>query len=448
MHGARWSPLLRLGAPCVLLGLAAAGPVFAQERGEYGPVPVRDSEKPLMKTVAEYEDLFVRRNARVPESAVGALVSRIGEALAPKPVDGYVHYRFHVLRDPSANAFALPDGQVYVHAGLLALLENEAQLAGVLAHEVNHTAGHHGILSYRSVRSKSVAGMVFGPLTLGLSDVFLGLSISGYSRELEEEADARGQARMLEAGWDPREMPRTFELMQGDPDVETPHHATAWSSHPQLPARAEAARARLATLLPEGPADELRVDAAGYRDLVRPLSCAVALGLVDEGLTRSACVLARRVVAESAGDPAGHYVLAEALRALGPMSEMVPASEATESDKKRNVKTKARTTRAEREAALLATPEGVEQRQRNLAAARDEYRRTLEIDPSIAEASRGLGLAEQGLGHLEAAGHALVVYLRARPEATDRPVILRQLDQITAAMKTEPTPKDSKETRP
>jgi predicted Zn-dependent protease len=448
MHGARFTSLFLSGVSCVLFGLAATAPVSAQEKGEYGPVPVRDSERALMKTVAEYEELFVRRNARIPEGAVGALVARIGEALAPKPVDGYVRYRFHVLRDPGANAFALPDGQVYVHAGLIALLENEAQLASVLAHEVNHTAGHHGLLSYRSVRSKSVAGMVFGPLTLGLSDVFLGLSISGYSRELEEEADARGQARMLEAGWDPREMARTFELMQGDPDVETPHHATAWSSHPQLPARAEAARARLATLLPEGPAADLRVDAAGYRDLVRPLSCAVALGLAEDGLTRSACVLSRRLAAEAPGDPAAHYVLAESLRALGPMSETVPAEEATQSDKKHNVKEKARTTRAEREAALLATPEGVGQRTRNLSAARDEYRRTLAIDPSIAEASRGLGLAEQGLGNLEAAGRALVVYLRARPEATDRPVILRQLDQITGAMKTRAEPKDSKEARP
>jgi predicted Zn-dependent protease len=434
-------PLKAASAVLILL-IGAADGVRAQEKGEYGPVPVRDSEKPLMKTVAEYEELFVRRNARVPETAVGSLVASIGTALAPKPVDDYVHYRFYVLRDPTANAFALPDGQVYVHAGLIALLENEAQLASVLAHEVNHTAGHHGILSYRSQRSKGVAGMVFGPLTLGLSDVFLGLSLSGYSRELEEEADAHGQTLMLEAGWDPRQMPRTFELMQGDPDVETPHHATAWSSHPQLPARAEAARARVATLLPEGPTTALKVNAAGYREVVRPLSCAVALGLVSEDLPRSACVLARRLVAEAPENPATRYVLAEALRGLGPLPEIAPPEQTTESEKKHNVKDRARLTRAEREAALLSTPAGAEQNRRNLRAARDEYRRTLELDDTIAEASRGLGLAEQGLGNYEAAGRALVTYLRARPESTDRPVILQHLDQITAALK------QSKEVRP
>jgi predicted Zn-dependent protease len=437
---ARAMRTLLVAGAAVLFG--GTGRADAQDKGEYQPLPVRDSERPLMKAVTEYEELFVRRHARLPESAVGALVASIGTALAPKPVDDYVHYRFYVLRDPTANAFALPDGQVYVQAGLIALLENEAQLAAVMAHEVNHTAGHHGILSYRSVRSKSVAGMVFGPLTLGLSDVFLGLSISGYSRDLEAEADTRGESLMLEAGWDPRQMARTFELMQADPDVETPHQATAWSSHPQLPARAEAARARAATLLPEGPPAALKVNAEGYRDTVRPLSCAVALGLIDEDLPRSACVLARRLVAEAPANPATRYVLAEALRGLGALGEVALPEQASESEKKQNVKERRRLTRAEREAALLATPEGLEQKKRNLAAARDEYRKALDLDGSLAEASRGLGLAEQGLGNDEAAGRALVAYLRARPEATDRPIILRQLDQITAALKR------SKEARP
>jgi predicted Zn-dependent protease len=418
----------------LVLSLAAAADTRAQERGEYGPVPVRDSERPLMKTVAEYEELFVRRNYRVPDETVGSLVTTIGAALAPPPVDDYIRFRFHVLRDTTANAFALPDGQIYVHAGLIALLENEAQLAAILAHEVHHTAGHHGLLSYRSIRSKSVAGMVFGPLTLGLSDVFLGLSVAGYSRELEEEADARGEARMLEAGWDPGQMERTFLLMQSDPDVETPQRSVAWSSHPQLQARAAAARSRASTLVQGADATALRVNAARYRDLVRPLSCAVALGFVEENRPRSACVLARRLLAEAPEDPATHYVLAESLRALGPLSEQAPAAEATQADKKRNVKEREKTTRAEREAALLATPEGAGRKMSNFAAARTEYLRALGVDENLAEAWRGLGFVAHGLGDPQAAGRAFVTYLRERPEATDRPVILRHLHEITEAL--------------
>src|SRR5262245_49018798 len=132
MNGTR-GPRLSVSVACgAAFLLAFAGPVLAQDRGEYGPVPVRDSEKPLMKTVAEYEELFVRRGYRVSETAASALVARLGAALAPAPADAYVRYRFYVLRDTSVNAFALPDGQVYVHAGLLAALDNEAQLAAVL----------------------------------------------------------------------------------------------------------------------------------------------------------------------------------------------------------------------------------------------------------------------------------------------------------------------------
>src|SRR5437867_300866 len=268
--------LFRAGAVLLLMAIApavlAASAQAPADEGVYGPVEVRKSEAPLMKTVSDYEEMFQRRGYRYDAPAVDELVTRLGGRLALPPTDDYIRYRFHVLRDPEANAFALPDGQVYLNTGLLALLENEAQMAAILAHEVHHTAGHHTILQYRSIRAKSIGSMVLGPLTFGISDIFLALSVFGYSRDLEEEADRKGAARMLEAGYDPSQMARTFEILLQDPEEETPKRATAWSTHPQLQARTEYCRALATQLLAAGSPPSLRVAAEEYRRLVRPVS--------------------------------------------------------------------------------------------------------------------------------------------------------------------------------
>jgi predicted Zn-dependent protease len=388
-----------------------------------------------MKTVSEYEELFLRRGYRYSSPEVEEAVERIGQTLALSPTDSYIRYRFHVLRDPEMNAFALPDGQIYINTGLLAAVENEAQLAAILAHEVHHTAGHHTILSYRSIRTKVISSMVLGPLTLGLSDIFLMLSIYGYSRDLEEEADRKGIRRVLEAGYDPREMSRVFEVLAGDPEDEKPKRSTAYSTHPQLQSRSSYTRA-LGTEILEGtnPA-ALRVEALVYRRLVRRLSLATVLDLVAADYPRSAHSLATRLVAEVPNDAAGHLVLGDATRALGARPVEGGESAATEAEKRKNVKEREQLTRSEREAARLDTPEGRERLRRNMEAAQRSYAQALTIDPELAEAHRGIGLALMRLDDPEGAGRELLVYLQARPFALDRPLMLAHLKELTRKIK-------------
>ncbi len=85
------------------------------------------------------------------DESLNSYLDRVGKSVLPK--DGTperVEWRFHVLRDPLANAFALPNGSIYVNLGLLALLDNEAQLAAVLAHEVTHVLNRHSYLELQS----------------------------------------------------------------------------------------------------------------------------------------------------------------------------------------------------------------------------------------------------------------------------------------------------------
>ena len=75
----------------------------------------------------------------------------------PRETPENVLWRFRAIRDLEINAFALPNGSIYVTTGLLSRMENEAQLAGVLAHEVTHVTNRHTYLEYRSARKKMVA---------------------------------------------------------------------------------------------------------------------------------------------------------------------------------------------------------------------------------------------------------------------------------------------------
>ena len=420
----------------IALTALVGSPRARAAEGVYGPVEVRKNEASLMNTVSEYEEMFQRRGYRYDAPDVNELIVRLGGRLALPPTDPYMRYRFHVLRDPEANAFALPDGQVYFNTGLLALLENEAQVAAILAHEVHHTAGHHTILEYRSMRAKSIGSMVLGPLTLGISDIFLALSVFGYSRDLEEEADRKGAARMLEAGYDPGQMARTFEILLQDPEEEEPKRATAWSTHPQLQARSEYSRGLASELLSAAGTPSPRVAAEEYRRLVRSLSIETVQDLITVDHPRSAHALATRLVAEDPKDPALHLALADATRALGARPlKFGAAAEVTDKEKKRNLKEREKLTRAEREAMRLATPEGKATLRHNLDAARQSYQRALELDPTLPEAHRGLGLTLLGLDDLESAGKELVAYLRARPDATDRPIITAHLKDLTERIK-------------
>src|SRR5262245_43805018 len=118
----------------------------AQAAGVYEPLPITKDEEHLVKEANDLGGYFATQALLYPDSEVLSVVRRVGHEIRPRPSDDYIEYEFFVLRDPSPNAFALPNGHVYVHTGMLARLRDEAQLACLLAHEISHVAGHHGIL--------------------------------------------------------------------------------------------------------------------------------------------------------------------------------------------------------------------------------------------------------------------------------------------------------------
>ena len=162
----------------------------------------------------------------VQDKRLTAYVARIGDRLAKASQAPDYPYTVKVVADKSINAFALPGGPIYVHTGLISAADNESQLAGVVAHEIAHVALRHST-SRASKASVFQIPMVLAGQVLGkkggllgsLGQIGIGFGVNSlflkYSRKAEKDADIVGARMMARVGYDPVEMARFFEKLEG-----------------------------------------------------------------------------------------------------------------------------------------------------------------------------------------------------------------------------------------
>lgn len=156
----------------------------------------------------EMHSEIVEQGGVYDNPALQAYVNRVGQRLVANSDDAGSPFTFTVVDSPDINAFALPGGYIYITRGLLAYLESEAELAGVLGHEIGHvTAGHHSEQQAASVTNKVVATTAYiltgsGALA-DASNMYGAELVSGYGREMELEADGLGAQYMYASGYNP-----------------------------------------------------------------------------------------------------------------------------------------------------------------------------------------------------------------------------------------------------
>src|SRR5437588_907601 len=182
-------------------------------------------------------------------------VSGIGNRLADarEAKQSGFQFRFTVLNSAEVNAFALPGGPMFIYSGLLEACDNEAQLAGVMGHEMSHVILRHG--THEASKANLIqlpvllAGSLIGDETITGKLARLGLGLGAnsfllkFSRDAESEADALGSHLMSEAGYDPVEMARFFQKLAAGP-----HPPQLLSDHPNPGNRERAIRAEMQTL--------------------------------------------------------------------------------------------------------------------------------------------------------------------------------------------------------
>jgi predicted Zn-dependent protease len=197
------------------IGLALAGVLIlshcAQEPVNGGKDFVRGSDRQEIQRTAQARKELLAKFGVVDNRAVQTYVTRVGKTLAVRSRQPDLDWHFTVLDSPEVNAFALPGGYVYITRGILAYLVTEAELAGLLAHEIGHVTSRHSVRPQAAATTTGL-GANLGPILLpGLNGApgaaaLQSLAISwsaGYGREQELEANRLGAECLAKAGYNP-----------------------------------------------------------------------------------------------------------------------------------------------------------------------------------------------------------------------------------------------------
>jgi hypothetical protein len=192
----------------------------------------------------------------VQDPVVNEYVNRIGQNLV-RNSDAQVPFTIKVIDSDEVNAFALPGGFFYVNSGLILAADEEAELAGVMAHEIAHVAARHGMRQMTRANWAQIGTIplifIGGGIGYGIYEAAglgLPLTFMKFQRNFEAEADYLGLQYMYKTGYDPQAFISFFEKIQAKEKKKPGTLAKAFASHPQTPDRIEKSQEEIATILP------------------------------------------------------------------------------------------------------------------------------------------------------------------------------------------------------
>ncbi len=204
------------------------------------------------------------------DAAVNRYVNELTQRLV-RHSDAKVPFTVKVVNDDEVNAFALPGGYFYVNTGLILAAQNEAELAGVMAHEIAHVAARHATRGLTKAQIWNIASipMVFvgGPIGMAVrqvTSVAFPMSTLKFGRDAEREADLLGLEYAYAAGYDPVAFVNFFERLQGN-HKKANFMAKAFATHPMNEDRIKRAQAEIDTMLP--PHEEYVVDSSDFDEV-------------------------------------------------------------------------------------------------------------------------------------------------------------------------------------
>lgn len=217
-------------------------------------IPPADSpaEQRVIEQGAAYDEVITAQYGIYDDDELAAYVDQVGQKVAAVSEWPSLPWTFRVLDSSIVNAFAIPGGYIYVTRGLLAHMNSEAELAGVLGHEVGHVTGRHAAEQQRRATLANV-GLLLGSvvseefatygLQTGLAQTALGLTLLKYSRDQELESDQRGVGYAVAAGYNPDGIGAFFATLQALEEQRGGRGVPGWAStHPEVDDRVERTR--------------------------------------------------------------------------------------------------------------------------------------------------------------------------------------------------------------
>jgi beta-barrel assembly-enhancing protease len=207
----------------------------------------------------------------ISDPVINEYVNRVGQNIV-RNSDALVPFTIKVLDSDDINAFALPGGFFYVDSGLILAADDEAELAGVMSHEIAHVAACHAareisrgqLMNLASIPLIFVGGGI-GYAAQSLAGLAMPLGFMKFSRGFESEADFLGVEYMYKAGYDPQALTAFFEKVKAMEKQKPGTLAKAFGTHPQTPDRIERTQKEINTLLPAEP--EYKLDTSEFEDI-------------------------------------------------------------------------------------------------------------------------------------------------------------------------------------
>ena len=276
-------------AMAVVLVIATANPMVAAEQkkpknSDIDKIGNRDINKgsvnftSLEKEIALGRQLAAeveRQVALVTDPVINEFVNRVGQNIV-RNSDAQVPFTFKVIEDDSINAFALPGGFVFVNTGIILTADEEAELAGVMAHEIAHVTARHGT-------ENATKGQIINLASIPL--IFLGgvagfgirqaagfaipMQFMKFSRKAEEEADYLGMQYMYKTGYDPGAAVTFFEKVQARETAKPGTMSSLFASHPPTEDRIKKTNRNISIVLPEK--DQYVITTSEFQDVQQML---------------------------------------------------------------------------------------------------------------------------------------------------------------------------------
>lgn len=204
----------------------------------------------------EYSQVIEASTKLLRDPVVTEYVNRIGQNLV-RNSDAKVPFTIKVIDSDEINAFALPGGFLYVNSGLILAAQEEAELAGVMAHEIAHVAAHHATrqITHSQLFNLASIPLIFVGGGVGIAvkqaiGLAMPLTLTKFSRGFEVEADYLGVQYLYQSGYDPQAFISFFERLQALEKQKPGVIAKAFSNHPQTVDRIRKTQSEIVRILP------------------------------------------------------------------------------------------------------------------------------------------------------------------------------------------------------
>lgn len=264
----RFAPHQFLAALGLIVSLGASACAVNPATGERQLSLVSEAQEIQMGREADQQ---LAATELYPDAELQQYIQRIGASIAAVAERPNLPWTFRVMDDPAVNAFALPGGFIYITRGIMAHLTSEAQLVGIVGHEVGHVTAKHSVEQLSRAQLAQVglvAGSLFVPQAFSqAAGAGLGLLFLQFGRDDERQSDDLGLRYLVRAGYDPRPMPGVFTMLDRVGEAAGGRGTPEWlSTHPNPANRAERLEQQIAAMGRDFTGATVNAD--GYLDLL------------------------------------------------------------------------------------------------------------------------------------------------------------------------------------